>query len=651
MREFSFQDCTASFDGVRLTVENTAISRSWELRDGALTPVSLRVPASGKELLDAAASEPLLPVEAASAGALADCAFTAREDDDLGFARPHLLCELTLSYAYCALRYRFEIYPGTALVRMRIFLRAGDRLETRPAALLDVLPLSSLHYEWEAVFLRAVTDYSNNLVQTQRGVLYPAETAKLAGTILRLESPLDGGGLYLIREAPGGEEQTRWLGHDFVLQGCVCRAVAAGFAPSDMLGDAFIPLYGSAVGAYDGGELGFYRALRGYHEARHVFREGFDGAIVSNTWGDRSAGTKIYEDFLLRDMRAAHELGITHYQVDAGWDDGTRVPGTRRSRRAVNRKTLPEGFSNLLAYARAHGMQLGLWLEPHSGDGHGYACWREDAESIAGLYREHGATFFKLDGFQLESYAAAWHFEEMLRLALELTDRRIFFNIDITNQPRTGYFCGTQYGNFFLSNRYTDWKNYYTHFTQRSLWELCRYVPSYRIQAECLNTGRNGALYEERLPGDPLAPQKSGQRYAAASVLTGAPLAWFEPCEMDAENAAAFADVFRSVGEAVRQELLRSLVLPAGHAPNGVDFTGFQCLMDGNSGYLLVLKGKNSRESARLRLTPGTAAPGTAFECIAGRGEAVCRSADCAEVRMDGEFAYALFRVRAEKDA
>ena len=56
MREFSFQDCTASFDGVRLTVENTAISRSWELRDGALTPVSLRVPASGKELLDAAAS-------------------------------------------------------------------------------------------------------------------------------------------------------------------------------------------------------------------------------------------------------------------------------------------------------------------------------------------------------------------------------------------------------------------------------------------------------------------------------------------------------------------------------------------------------------------------------------------------------------------
>ena len=44
---------------------------------------------------------------------------------------------------------------------------------------------------------------------------------------------------------------------------------------------------------------------------------GLDGQLVSNTWGDRSGGTKLNEAFIRRQSDAGKDLGVNVVQSDA----------------------------------------------------------------------------------------------------------------------------------------------------------------------------------------------------------------------------------------------------------------------------------------------------------------------------------------------
>jgi hypothetical protein len=44
--------------------------------------------------------------------------------------------------------------------------------------------------------------------------------------------------------------------------------------------------------------------------------------IMMNTWGDRGQDGKINEKFILRELEAGAKLGITHFQIDDGWQQG-----------------------------------------------------------------------------------------------------------------------------------------------------------------------------------------------------------------------------------------------------------------------------------------------------------------------------------------
>jgi alpha-galactosidase len=44
--------------------------------------------------------------------------------------------------------------------------------------------------------------------------------------------------------------------------------------------------------------------------------------IMMNTWGDRNQDSKINEKFSLLEVEKAAELGITHFQIDDGWQTG-----------------------------------------------------------------------------------------------------------------------------------------------------------------------------------------------------------------------------------------------------------------------------------------------------------------------------------------
>ena len=101
----------------------------------------------------------------------------------------------------------------------------------------------------------------------------------------------------------------------------------------------------------------------------------------------------------------------------------------------------------------------------------------------------------------------------------------IAFNVDATTDLRGGYFYLNEYGNIFLENRYTDWGNYYPHWTLRNLWQLSEFVPPEKLQIEFLNNTRNLHKYDEE---DPLRPSAVPFEYVFAVTMAAQPLAWME---------------------------------------------------------------------------------------------------------------------------
>lgn len=639
-----FMDCFVSLSGNMLTAGNSRMTRDWEMTAEGLAPRSLTDFSTG-ETLAVENGEDVSPVSLHGEKPR-ELTLAGGRDDDLGFGAESLRCVLTAAYSRFCLKYELVVYPGLPLVRARVFVKG--RPDAGTSVLLDALTVKEKHCRFQCVSLRAVTDSHNNLVRRTEGLFYPNECARLSGNLLRVHRTLQNDGIVFFKESPSLDEQVRYEGFDFTVSGRRVSVHCAGLDACDLLPDEFVPLYGSAVGLYKGGDLAFARFLRAYHEARHVFRKD-DVGVFSNTWGNDSGGANISERFLEDELEAAHAIGVTHYQVDAGWDTGEKDPETGRSNWILKRSALPYGFDRLRAQAEKLRIKLGLWFVPFTED-ECYAFWEKDADTLTALYRDHGAEFFKLDGFRLPSFTAAYRFEKMLRRVLEQTGGAVFFNMDVTNWQRTGFFGATQYSNLFFENRYTDRVSYYPHYTLRNLWEACRYFPSCRMQAEFPDTDRNAERYEEEEPGDALAPSRCGQEYAAAVTLFASPLAWLEPSVLSRESKDALGRLMKAAG-GVRADAAASLVLPVGAEPDGASFTGFQAVKDDGSGYLLLFRENCAENFGRFRLYTEAFGPETEFtEIVSNCG---CRVGECRgpeiTVSMDCRFGFVLYRYRAER--
>lgn len=642
-QHIGFRDCFMKESEGILTVGNSKIKRTWKVADGGLIPRTLENPLSGEVFTKAGEAEAVGPFAAGEGEKIRKLILEGSEDDDFGFAKAHLHGSLTVEYDRFSVRYEFAVYPELPIVRMRIFIR-GENVSLKNTATLDSVMLKEKHCEWENISIRAVTDSHNNLVREESGLFYLVGTEKLSGNIFRVHRTFQNDGIVFMKESPALEEQVRYPGYDFTVSATGISVYAAGFESGDLKKDEWVPLYGTALCLYCGDCSAFYRVLRDYAEARHKFQPKFDGAVYSNTWGDDNGGNKISEDFLQKDIMAAHDAGITHYQIDAGWDTGETDPETGRSLWRMKYSVLPFGLERIQKTARSCGMTIGLWFVPYTEDGHQYGCYREDAQTLAELYEKTGSSFFKLDGFKLPDYTTTYRFEKMLRLVLEKTNRSVFFNIDVTNWPRTGFFGCIQYGNVFVENRYTDRLSYYPHYTLRNVWMLSRYFPAYRFQAEYLNVSRNAEQYEKDEPGDMLAPNRCSQAYALASVLFACPLAWMEPSGLSSDAASSLKDLLNSVKD-VREAVMRSFVLPVGDVPNGVNFTGFQAMESDVSGYLLFLREAGKESSFHCALY-GCVGPGYRFSRIVSNcGDSVTADTGSGvSVSMDREFSYAVYR-------
>lgn len=469
---------------------------------------------------------------------------------------------------------------------------------------IDRLQLPGAHWSVQAIRFYAATDHRNTLVQRDDSRLFRRDE-HLTGNILRLTDLSDGAQLFVVKRSPGGADQLAWPGHDYTLRLGDVRVNGLGFNHEELKADAWMSGYEISVGVAGPGDLAFLDALRASRETERRYLPERDSMMVLNTWGDRSRDARMREDFVLAEISAAAKLGVTHLQLDDGWQAGlsknsANAAGQRwadwsREDWEPHLERFPNGLGRSVETARAAGIELGLWFNPSRAND--YEHWQRDAEILIGFYRDHGIRLFKIDGVEVPSKDAENNLRRLLQNVIDASAGEVVFNLDVTAGRRPGYFYFTEFGNLFLENRYTDWVNYYPTTTLRNLWQLALYVPAQFLQIEFLNIWRNTDKYAA---DDPFAPAAAGFEYAFGVAAAAQPLAWFEASGLPpaAFESAPTIEAYRKV----KDEWHSGRIFPIGDEPNGRAWTGFQSIIgEGDRGMLLVIREANPAAAAKLR--------------------------------------------------
>ncbi|WP_240183084.1 alpha-galactosidase [Pedobacter jeongneungensis] len=467
---------------------------------------------------------------------------------------------------------------------------AEDMRVNGSAAVLDQLKLDGYHWQGKAVEFFDVTDWNNNLVQENKFIPYRKRTHR--GNLLFVHNQEKESGFFFLKEAPSSSVQLAYGGQDFTTEFGHFAVNGLGLSARDILTDDWRKAYTVVLGVYSGQEIDQLQALRSYQKTIRKNEPQRDEMVMMNTWGDRSQDAKVNERFSLLELEAAAKLGITHFQIDDGWQQG-KSPNSALAKGSFKNiwdnpnywkpdtSKYPNGLDPIVKKGKALGIEICLWFNPSIQQD--YADWEKDASAMVKLYRMYGIRTFKIDGLSIPNKQSEINLGKMFNKVLSETENQAVFNLDATAGRRGGYHLFTEYGNIFLENRYTDWQNYYPYWTLRNLWQLSKYVPPEKLQIEFLNKWRNADKYGN----DPFAPSKYAFDYLFASTMAAQPLAWFEGTGLPKEALKLGTLVAKY--KKVQHDFHQGVILPIGEEPSGRSWTGFQSLQK-DRGYLIVFR-------------------------------------------------------------
>lgn len=627
----TFKDCYYSFQNGQFSLGNSRIERSWSLLGPIPLSDTIQDKKSAYQWLDSSGNKYIFDLPFFSAHQKPEIEIQGERDDDCGIAAEHLKVSLFLTYETMKMSLIFRIYPDVPLVRQELWLKSrrintqvkeqkkkkalltgmdeNAKAETlQPTDYMDVLPLSELHCRWKAVSFRDVTDTNNNLLHTENGQFYINENRKISGNLLFCKNLLGNNGLLLIKESPTAYGQLHYPGGDYHFTGACIHMTGSGISAEDLNHCEWVQAYGTTVALWSGEEFKAYELLQRYHRCIRKPQPQRDFFLMSNNWGDRSKDGRVSEPFVLKELDQAAKLGIKVYQIDDGWQQGNTTNSVQpESGRwsdyyaddidfwSINRKRFPNGLDAILKRAEGYGIALGLWFSPDSI--RDFENWEKDSEKLLELYQQYGIAYFKLDGIKIRSKCGEENLINMMRKVVQQSSAKVYFNLDVTNEIRLGYFGRTQYGGIFLENRYTDFRSYYPHLTLRNLWLLSAYVPAQKLQIEFLNVDRNQHVYEN----DPLAPASCGVAYAFAAAMAANPLAWMELTGLSESNSAILQEMVQQYNE-LKEKWQQGFIYPIGEEPTGVSWTGFQSIVNENEGYILVFRELAAAAESVIRL-------------------------------------------------
>lgn len=582
--------------------------------------------------------------------------------------------EATVTYRLGTLHIKrvFRVYPGCSAIACDLYLKGTAKAESwigksvdqgmlsnienkkaekqgvRCLPILDRISFQKMHVKFTNVSFFDITDRRNNLVQETSGLAYRNDL-ELQGQLLLLEDVLSGNQVFMLKESPCHDVELSSAGCSFKLSRTHAEMIGIGVEPRELSEQEWTRCYGSVFGVAASGTFALRNALRQYQNQLRVSKSGRDHMVMLNTWGDRGQDAKLGEAFALREIEAASRLGISHFQLDDGWQKGRSKNsafegGTndhiwkRNDFWNVHPQRFPNGLAPVKEAADKAGIELCLWYNPYMLTEYKY--WEKDANCLIELYQQHGIRTFKIDGVQIPDKITEVRMRAMFDKVLAATDNDAVFNLDLTAGKRFGYHYFAEYGNKFVENRYTDWENYYPHWTLRNLWQLSEYVPPSALQMEFLNKWRNADRYPEN---DPLKPFCVPFDYCFAATMFAQPLAWFEAASLP-EEAFEIAGLIKTYRKH-QEEIHSGTILPIGEMPDGTSWTGMQSLKN-TTGYVCVYREFTSETSAKINLW-NLKNSKIIFTCIAGKGTdftAEVGSQGAVKFSLPEPFSFALYK-------
>ncbi|MFV0390431.1 MAG: alpha-galactosidase [Paludibacteraceae bacterium] len=477
-----------------------------------------------------------------------------------------------------------------------------DDMKTKQVdAVLDQFHPGGNHWQMKTVEFYDVTDWNNNLVFETNVIPYRKNSYR--GNLLFAHNPIEEKGFFFLKEAPCSSAQLAYNGNDFTAEFGHYSVTGLGINERDLKKDEWVKAYSVVTGVYSGGELEQLNALRSYQKNLRTLLPERDEMVMMNTWGDRSQDSKVNEKFSLIEVERAAELGMTHFQIDDGWQAG-RSPNSAIAKGSFQNIwdnpdywkpdpiKYPRGLQPVIERGTELGVEVCLWFNPSVQND--YVDWEKDAQAMTDLYDKYGISTFKIDGLAIPTKESEKNLRKLFDKVLESTNNNAVFNLDATAGRRAGYHMFNEYGNIFLENRYTDWGNYYPYHTLRNLWQLAKYVPAEKLQIEFLNKWRNADRYDN----DPFAPSAYSFEYLFAITMAGQPLAWFEGSGLP-DEALSIKSLINKY-KAIQHDFHSGTILPIGDEPSGKSWTGFQSL-NGKHGYLLIFREKNPEKKTYLK--------------------------------------------------
>ncbi|MGY6523707.1 MAG: alpha-galactosidase [Mongoliitalea sp.] len=520
-------------------------------------------------------------------------------------------------------------------------IRVGIAENTRIGVLSGLSP----HTRYELVSFKEATDYHDNMVTKQ--TLFPFRQAQqVQGNLIVARLPHANTSLWMLKESPIAWSQSSYPGFDFTIYNWGVAMNGLGIEPRILSSDQWIAVYSFARGLSKQEDLAERKDWLTYQMMLRKYDTNRDAMILANTWGDRSQDSRMNEEFILKEIEAAAQLGITHLQLDDGWQQGLSKNSASKAGMKWDDWTLedwqphaerfPNGLKSIVEKANQSGVEICLWFNPSKSDY--YKNWERDASILISYFRELGIKVFKIDGLELGNLEAETNVRKFFTAVMDATEGTATFNLDVTAGKRVGYHYMQEFGNVFLENRYTDWGNYYPYRSLRNLWMLASYVPSSRLQIEWLNVFRNAGKYAAN---DIHAPSNVGLPYAFSATLAAQPLAWMEVSGLPTgqEDLRNLLKVYSNHSS----NWHASVVLPLGEEPSGVSWLGFwiHTPLEPHD-YLLVYKEASEADSFSFHLPDNY----TDFDIIYGESIASDLQTNQLMLTIEGTYQFLIIKLK-----
>lgn len=551
-----------------------------------------------------------------------------------------------------------RVYDDTPGVEWRFSMKGENKLFPEkishdigmienPSALSDqsshyfFMPFDSRHYTTKIVSFREATDHHSNVVKSTVELPY-FRPQYYQGNVLVADGKSNGKTHLIVKLSPLQNAQSAYFGFDFSTDFKGVKVFSPGFEhKTNQDKEVYQEAYPVFVLMYADDENSALRAYKSYELATHKYIPEKDNTFTMNTWGDRNRDSRVNEKFILNELDVANKLGVTHYQIDDGWQQGLSQNSSSRAGMLwddwkkedwiPHATRFPNGLKAVSSTADRLGIELGLWFNPSKAND--YISWQRDKEIITSLHNDLNVSWVKIDGLQIGTKTAENNVYRMLQGAIDESDGNIQFNIDVTAGRRGGYFFFNKFGNIFLENRYTDWGNYYPHLTLRNVWSLSRYVPIQRFQIEWLNKWRNDDKYPAN---DPLKPMNVPFDYQFAITLMGQPLAWMEATGLPAEAFDVVPLIHLWKSERTRMQ--SGVIISVGEMPDGYSFPGFVSYAKDRT-YVLLFR-ENTKETSGIYPLPTDEVSSKKFVKLAGSGELIKNSESKLEIKYSAPFQF-----------